>query len=215
MKLKICGLKETGNILNVGALKPDYAGFIFFPGSPRYAGELHPSAVKTLPESTSAVGVFVNAGPSYILEKVQEYGLDHVQLHGDEGPEQCAELNAKVNVIKAFGVNVQFDFRKLKEYEKHCRYFMFDTRTIAYGGSGKKFNWSLLNNYSHEVPFFLSGGIDLEDIYTISAKSRDWNLHAIDVNSRFEHEPGIKNIDKLKQLISILHEPQDDKPVCR
>lgn len=195
MKLKICGMKYANNIQEVAALQPDYLGFIFYEKSPRFFNGKLPE----LPKSIQKVGVFVNASMNDILQKIKEYDLQVVQLHGNETPEICEVLKIiNVAVIKAFSVNDNFDFKILALYESACDYFLFDTKGKYHGGNGTAFNWEILKNYSSKKPFFLSGGIGLEEINKI--KKLHLPIHALDVNSKFEIQPGLKNIQLLKEL---------------
>ena len=175
----------------------DAIGFIFYENSKRYV-QRTPSV-----ERASKVGVFVNASAEEIGNSIQEQSLDAVQLHGDESPKTCASLRGKSKIIKAFGVDPNFDFSKTKDYEKHVDYFLFDTRTKLHGGSGRQFDWSLLSNYEGSIPFFLSGGIDSESIKSLKTLSHA-KLAGVDLNSGFEHSPGDKNISELKQFIKEL-----------
>lgn len=203
VKLKICGMKVPENILQVTALQPDYMGFIFYKASKRYVDVLSAEFVKTLPMAIKKTGVFVDEDVDVILKLVVTYGLGAVQLHGSESSQYCAELKQKlpaaVEVIKAFGIDEQFDFAQLEAYVPYADYFLFDTQTPAHGGSGKTFNWNLLSRYTLDKPYFLSGGIGLESAEELE-KINDKRLYAIDVNSRFELEPGLKNIDKLNDF---------------
>lgn len=200
MNLKVCGLKDPENIKQVAELKPDYMGFIFYPESKRFAGE--DFVMPFISSDIKKVGVFVNASATYIIDKVDKYKLDLIQLHGDEKPEFCEVLNHLIPVVKAFGVDESFDFKLLDSYKNCCSYFLFDTKTSEYGGSGKQFDWTLLKGYDNSTPFFLSGGIGLEEIKKL--KIGKLKNYGIDVNSRFEIEPGIKDIDKLKNINSAL-----------
>ena len=200
MKLKICGMKIEKNIVDIGNLQPDYMGFIFYVRSKRYVGNLLTKEIlNNLPENVKKVAVFVNAERQFILDVVKEYKFDYVQLHGHESAVLCKFLHKKVNIIKAFRVDDLFDFSVLKPYQTYCTYFLFDTKAGKFGGTGKKFHWEVLNNYDQEIPFFLSGGIGLEDIEEIKTLTK-LNIHAIDVNSRFEIEPGRKDVKMIKQL---------------
>jgi len=191
MKLKVCGMKHTDNILEVAALVPDFMGFIFYKGSKRYVGEGFEMPV--LPASISRVGVFVDETMETVVAMVEMYGLEYVQLHGTESEKYCKKLSDRVKVIKAFGVDEGFDFALTEKYEDSCEYFLFDTKTTDHGGSGKKFNWEVLNNYHGRKEYFLSGGLD-------SAYTAGLTPFAVDVNSMFEIEPGLKDIQKLKLL---------------
>ncbi|MCG2612438.1 phosphoribosylanthranilate isomerase [Flavobacterium sp. SM15] len=195
MKLKICGMKYLSNIQEIATLQPDYLGFIFYEKSPRFfSGEL-----PILPKSIQKVGVFVNAYLDDILDKIQRYNLQLVQLHGNESPEFCKLFqHLNIKVIKVFSVDDTIDFQSITPYETVCDYFLFDTKGQYHGGNGTPFNWQILKNYPSKKPFFLSGGIGLENIRTI--QHLNLPIHAIDVNSKFELEPGLKNTQLLKQL---------------
>lgn len=192
MKLKICGMKYPKNILEVGSLLPDYIGFIFWGKSARFFDGIIPE----LPNSIQKVGVFVNENLETILEKVKKHDLQLVQLHGSESVQFCTSLKTKnIKIIKVFSVNDGFDFEIIKEFENVCDYFMFDTKGKLPGGNGITFDWDILKKYNSNKPFFLSGGIGIEDIEKI--KNLNLPIHAIDVNSKFEIESGLKNIELL------------------
>lgn len=200
MLLKVCGLKNPKNIKEVAAMKPDFMGFIFYPLSKRFVGE--DFVMPTISSEIKKVGVFVNASASHIIEKTNEYKLDLIQLHGDEKPNFCEVLNHIVPVIKAFGVDEEFDFEVLESYKNTCTYFLFDTKTTKYGGSGNTFNWKILEKYDCGLPFFLSGGIGEEEFENLKMrKFENEKMYVIDVNSKFEIEPGIKDIKKLEKCI--------------
>lgn len=201
MKIKVCGMKYAENIQAVAELKPDFMGFIFYDRSPRFAlTELGQAQISNLPEKITRVGVFVDEGLSDVLQICSEYGISTVQLHGTESPEFCRSLKKTgLEIIKAFGVDERFDFGITNAYAKVIDCFLFDTKSLAHGGSGKKFDWSLIKRYESDIPYFLSGGIGLEHLNEIK-KMNDDRLLAIDVNSRFEIKPGIKNINTLQTL---------------
>ncbi len=213
LNIKVCGMKAPENIKQLIDIQPDYIGFIFYPKSKRYAGDsLQQETIQSIPASIKKVGVFVNESVENIEKRIQDYRLDFVQLHGDESIVFCRKLYAeKVQIIKTFQVYKDFDFNILDGYKEYCKYFLFDTQTPLYGGSGHKFDWQLLKNYDNEKPFFLSGGIDLDDADKI-VNIQNLNIHAIDINSKFEIEPGLKNIEKIKRFINyfteIRREPQ-------
>ncbi|MEO6901925.1 MAG: phosphoribosylanthranilate isomerase [Bacteroidia bacterium] len=200
MKVKVCGLKYKDNIQKILNLKPDYVGFIFYAKSKRFVGE----NVELPPISSDIkkVGVFVNANENYILDKINKYKLDIVQLHGEESPQFCERIKLTTEVIKAFGINEDFDFKKLEDYKTSCNYFLFDTKTPDFGGSGEQFNWELLKKYTAQLPFFLSGGVALNNIKDILLlKAQLPYLYAIDVNSKFEIVPAIKDVEMINKLI--------------
>jgi len=196
MKWKVCGLRD--NIEEVLVLKPDYAGFIFYPKSPRFVGLNFKMPV--IPHEVKKVGVFVNENPESVLKTSKKYHLDFVQLHGSELVEDCLFLKKNgVGVIKAISIADSSDFNTTFQYRDAVDYFLFDTKTEAYGGSGKRFEWRLLDHYSMEKQYFLSGGIDLDAIGEIM-KIKSHLLLAIDVNSRFEVKPGMKDLKRLKEI---------------
>jgi len=194
MKLKICGMKYPDNILEVGSLLPDYMGFIFWEKSARYFDGIIPE----LPKSIRKVGVFVNETLEIILDKTKKYDLQAVQLHSQESVEFCSELKVKfgssIEIIKVFSADENFDFSVLKPYESVCDYFLFDTKGKLPGGNGTIFDWRILENYPSTKPFFLSGGIGIEELDSIKKISKtNLPIYAIDINSKFEIEPGLKN----------------------
>lgn len=202
MLIKICGLKYPENIQAVSALKPDFMGFIFYPKSPRYADPLDIKTLEALPPTIKKIGVFVNEDIENILTIAYKYKLDGLQLHGTELVDMCRKLK-KLGylVIKAFPIAEAYNFKVTKAYEGVCDYFLFDTKTDAYGGSGVKFNWQILKEYKGETPFFLSGGIAVDDAEAIR-KIEHPLFAGIDLNSKFELKPGLKNISLLKEFIS-------------
>jgi len=204
MKLKICGMKYHDNILKVAALKPNYLGFIFYDKSPRFVTEPLPEISKNIKK----VGVFVNSTIETIITIINNYDLQAVQLHGQETPEFCQKLQKKqIDIIKVFSIKDQFDFNQLSAFENLVDYFLFDTKGPNPGGNGYCFDWSILNQYNSKTPYFLSGGIGLDDIKSIqNFKNSPAAQHcfAIDVNSKFELKPAYKDDVKLKQLMQQL-----------
>lgn len=209
LKLKVCGMKYPDNIRQVAALGPHYMGFIFYPPSSRYmAQELPPEALQGQTAGIQRVGVFVNADTAEILRQARAYQLQAIQLHGQETPAQCRQLRqAGLQVIKVFSVGNAFDFSRLQVYKLHCDFFLFDTKGKLPGGNGLSFNWNILKDYDNELPFFLSGGIELAHIGQLQ-QLRGLRLHALDINSRFESSPGRKQPEKIKQLIEKLESIQ-------
>ncbi len=206
MKLKICGMKYPNNILEVGSLLPDYMGFIFWDKSARYFDGTLP----TLPKTIKKTGVFVNASQDEILEKVTKYDLQAVQLHGHESVIFCQELKNNLaknsEIIKVFSLDEAFDFNQLEPFETVCDYFLFDTKGKLPGGNGTTFDWKVLEQYPSQKPFFLSGGIGLDEIDLVKQILKtDLPIYAIDVNSKFEIEAGLKDkekLDRFKQKIN-------------
>lgn len=237
MKIKVCGLRDPENIKAVTALKPDLIGFICYGRSPRYVTELSADLLDSLPADIVRTGVFVNESFDNIVDKITEFDLGAVQLHGDEGVWVCdalknkeqiivtrgtdvtadgmrledrssettrtVQLNKYVTVIKAFGIDDSFDFGRLNDYADSVDYFLFDTKTSGYGGSGKTFDWAILDNYKLDKPFLLSGGISLDNLAQIKQIDHP-AFYGVDLNSKFEIEPGFKDIEKLEQAFKIL-----------
>ena len=209
MKLKVCGMREAENISQLLELQPDYMGMIFYSKSSRnVADESHAAYVRQL-SAVKKVGVFVNAELAFMLAKIRDFGLDLIQLHGSESPAICQQLmNTGCKLIKVFSVGDGFDFVQLKPYEPYVDYFLFDTKGKLPGGNGVVFNWEILKDYPSDIPFFLSGGIGLENVAEIS-QDKFPKLHAIDVNSRFELSPALKDIELLSQLKKIMQDGQN------
>jgi len=206
MKVKVCGMRDFQNIFEIVAARPDYLGFIFYTGSKRYVGnELSRSMLEAIPERIMKTGVFVNSTYDDIIRSVRAVQLNMIQLHGDEPVSFCERLKkSNVPIIKAFRIDSEFDFETLAPYSEACQYFLFDTQTDAYGGSGQKFDWSQLDAYKGTTPFFLSGGISINDIEKIKQLNHP-KLHAVDVNSQFEIVPGLKNVELVKRFIKQLN----------
>lgn len=204
MKLKVCGMREPDNIAALSALQPDYMGFIFWAPSSRYVSETTP----VLDKSIKKTGVFVDASVDYIQSSISTHQLQAVQLHGEETPSYCQLVQGfGVEVIKAFSVKDVFDFSMLEAYENSCDFFLFDTKGALPGGNGYTFDWSLLKENPSQKPFFLSGGIGLENTQEIKELlNTDLPLYAIDVNSKFEVAPGLKKIEELTQFKNELYE---------
>ncbi|GET32979.1 N-(5'-phosphoribosyl)anthranilate isomerase [Prolixibacter bellariivorans] len=207
MKIKVCGMRETENIRQLVELGPDYIGFIFYPTSKRYVGEqIAPEAVDLVPTFIQKVGVFVDEPFESLLEQFRNNKLELVQLHGNELPEYSARLKQLgIPVIKVFSVGNDFDFTKTAPYTGNCDFFLFDTKGELLGGTGRKFNWELLDAYTGETPFFLSGGIGPTDAEIISNLQHP-RLYGVDVNSGFETEPALKNIEALKRFIATIRQ---------
>lgn len=199
-------MKYLENIQEVAALQPDYLGFIFYEKSKRNFEGIIPE----IPNSIKKTGVFVNESIENIKTKVSKYDLDAIQLHGDETVEYISkltqELNAQIEIIKVFGIKDQFDFEILRPYEEVVDYFLFDTKGKERGGNGITFDWTVLKNYTLTKPFFLSGGIGLEQVKEIQEiRKSNLPIYALDVNSQFEMNSGLKSVSKLKQFKSELN----------
>ncbi len=199
MIVKVCGLKFENQIGELDQSKHiDWLGFIFYKASNRY---IESSSFNL--KSSKKVGVFVNEELESILKIAEENKLDILQLHGDETVELCRALKSKYMLIKAFGIDEEFDFKRLANYEEEVDYFLFDTKTKDYGGSGKVFDWSILEKYILNIPFLLSGGISIESLDSIKSFKHK-SFIGIDLNSGFENEPGDKNIELVKTFLKQL-----------
>jgi phosphoribosylanthranilate isomerase len=207
--VKICGMLETENIIAAAELKPDFMGFIFYPDSPRFAGDLlNPEILSTLPAEIRKTGVFVNTEFNEISETVEKYSLNVVQLHGDETPELCSRIkDTGIEVIKVFNIRESMSFAMYKDFIYSTDYFLFDAITVKHGGSGQKFDWKLIKKYETGNPFFLSGGISPLDTDNIAGITSSL-FYGIDLNSRFEIKPGLKDIEKLKKFINEIRHKQ-------
>ena len=212
VKLKICGMKFPENIQEIALLEPDFLGFIFYENSVRNYTE---NTIVSIPNSINKVGVFVNERPEKIIKTIQKYDLNIIQLHGKETESYCLELINQLNhnqlntkIIKSFSADDYFVFQTLNDYQM-VDYFLFDTKGKLPGGNGTKFNWKVLDKYHLEKPYFLSGGIGLDDVKSIKEFIKtpaSKYCFALDVNSQFEIEAGLKNKEKLHQFKTQLYE---------
>ncbi len=206
MKVKICGLTQKSQVEALAKMGVHYAGFIFYPKSPRYV--LHSMTepeIKSIEGHIQKVGVFVNEQLEHLIELIGSCGLDIVQLHGDESLDYCKAASQYARVIKAFQVKNQTEMEeKIIQYRDCVDLFLFDTPSPKYGGTGEKFDWNTIANMEIGKPFLLSGGISDKDV-DILVKFNSFpvakDLHAIDLNSRFEIQPGVKNIDVLDTFL--------------
>ena len=198
MIVKVCGMRDAENIRQLEALGIDWMGMIFWPKSKRYVS----TPPVYLPQHVRKVGVFVDASLDAIRQYVEDYQLDIIQLHGQESPETLKVLKP-LKLIKAFNIATPEDLQKTVAYEGLADYFLFDTKGKSVGGNGEKFDWSVLDSYQGETPFLLSGGIGSEDAQDIKSFHHPKCI-GIDLNSRFETEPGLKDITKLKQFLEAI-----------
>jgi phosphoribosylanthranilate isomerase len=203
MNIKVCGITQLKQLQQLDGMDIDFAGLIFHKASARYVGDkLAMEDVAALDLDLKKVGVFVDADFDTVLKAIDDYALDAVQLHGDETPYQCEELSVHTEVIKVFSIG---DERKdidelIADYDDVCDYYLFDTSVQgARGGTGKKFDWKKLSKAKIEKPFFLSGGIELEDAVKLKAIKHP-DLYGVDINSRFEKEPGVKDMARVLQF---------------
>jgi phosphoribosylanthranilate isomerase len=203
MNIKVCGITEMKQLQQLEGLDFDFAGLIFYKDSPRYVGEkLSKKEVKKADFDLKKTGVFVNPEMIDVLDAIDDYGLQVVQLHGDESPEMCEDLSGEVEVIKAFRITGEEDIDKLvSPYDAVCDYYLFDTGGLkeSFGGTGKQFDWGILTKAKIEKPFFLSGGIGPEDAVKVKNFQHP-DFFGIDINSKFETAPGVKDMAKLLQF---------------
>jgi phosphoribosylanthranilate isomerase len=205
MQLKVCGITNTLTIRELIPLDIARLGFIFYHKSARYVyGKLIEEGLNEIPGHIKKTGVFVNAEIAEIEQIVESYHLDSMQLHGDESPDFCKHFRPKTEVIKTISIKDKSSFEKARLYMDSCDLFLFDTQSEHYGGTGKSFDWQWLEAYTLNKPFYLSGGISLEN-FTDIKKIRHPQLLGIDINSKFETAPGIKDIEKIKQLIHLMN----------
>jgi phosphoribosylanthranilate isomerase len=203
--VKVCGMKNRENIHALIHLNPDFIGYIFYPNSPRY---IEPSIAHSLtervPSAVKKVGVFVNSSIEEIIEKFINLRLDCVQLSGHESLSLVKRLNhANIPIIKAVHIHEIEDLEKAHEFSPFISKFLFDTKTETFGGSGLKFDWNILNAYTGDVPFFLSGGIGPQDVDDILS-FRHPKFEGVDINSKFEIEPGLKNIQLIQSFLTTI-----------
>ena len=206
MKIKVCGMKYSGNIEELSFLLPDYMGFIFYEKSKRFVENLNPEVLLSIPETVKKTGVFVNETREEIEKMIRLYQLQAIQLHGEESPEFCRYFKETgLEVIKAISIVTKDDLQKMNNYSFSgcCDYFLFDTKTALYGGSGKRYDWEILHNYAENIPFFLSGGIGPDDLPRLASFHHPL-LYGIDLNSKFENEDTSKNIPQLENFMTQL-----------
>ena len=199
-KVKVCGMRDADNIREVEMLGIDMMGFIFWPKSSRYVSK-RPAY---LPQKCKRVGVFVDEDMETIKKIADDYALDFIQLHGHESPEQISHLSLLTphsSLIKAFNIATKEDLDATVPYEGLVDYFLFDTKGKSVGGNGEKFDWRVLEAYNGDTPFLLSGGIGPDDAERVRSFHHPKCI-GIDLNSRFEIEPGIKDIVKLKTFLN-------------
>lgn len=208
MLIKVCGITSIEQLKDLHSLGVDYAGLIFYPHSPRCVDKhkLKASALREHQISIKKIGVFVNEQEESLVRLVDEWGLEMVQLHGEETPAYCERISKQVKVIKAFRLGADCDIESMvSPFTEVVDYFLFDTMGEKYGGTGKQFDWNLVSNAALNKPYFLSGGIGAEldkDLKKFAGTQKDF--HAVDVNSRFEVSPGIKNMGLIRDFVHSL-----------
>jgi phosphoribosylanthranilate isomerase len=208
MRVKVCGITQQEQLVQLPATGATFAGLIFYPKSPRYVlRQMTTNQIKK-ENNVNKVGVFVNASVEEVLHMVDECRLHMVQLHGDETPRYCEKIADYISVVKAFRISDSDNIGwRIKDYMEVCDMFMFDTEGAGYGGTGKKFNWQKLHDVAVGKPYFLSGGIEPDDVEKLKAFSKlpeAKGLFAIDINSKFEFLPGVKDMEKIKKFIQQL-----------
>jgi phosphoribosylanthranilate isomerase len=203
MNIKVCGITQLKQVQQLEGLDIDFVGFIFDKDSPRYVeGKLDKKEIKKADYDMKKVGVFVNPSYSDILDAIEDYGLDVVQLHGEETPEFCSDLNEDVEVIKVFHIDesVKDIDALVAPYDEACDYYLFDTKSGSQkGGTGKQFDWAVIEKSKIEKPFFLSGGIGIEDVKRIKAFKHP-DFYGVDINSKVEKAPGEKDMSLVLQF---------------
>lgn len=200
MKVKVCGMRDPSQIVRLDAMGVDFIGLIFHPESPRYLGDNSPVIS---PAKASLTGVFVRSSTDEILITASKFGLNTVQLHGGQNVETCEKLKkAGLQLIKVFHPSVE-GFNKTEAFAHCTDYLLFDSGNSGSGGSGKKFDWKKLDQYTGKTPFLLGGGIGYDDLGDI-LQIRHSAFAGVDLNSKFELVPGIKNLDLIKQFINNL-----------
>lgn len=203
MNIKVCGITELKQLQQLDGLDIDFAGLIFYPESPRYVGDKLPKReVKKADFDLKKVGVFVNPEMIDVLDAIDDFGLEVVQLHGDESAGMCEDLSSEVEVIKAFRITGDENIDELiAPYDAVCDYYLFDTGGLkeSFGGTGKQFDWGILTKAKIEKPFFLSGGIGVQDASRIKA-FKHLDFFGVDINSQFETAPGVKDMSKVLQM---------------
>jgi phosphoribosylanthranilate isomerase len=209
MQIKICGMRDAQNIKELLALNPDFIGFIFYPASKRYITIDEYLSLDLDTRFTKKVGVFVNEDIKKVISIATLAEINYLQLHGDESVEYCEQLKyLDFKIIKAFGIDEHFDFQILNAYDEVCDYFLFDTKTKDFGGSGITFDWNILNNYTLNKKIFLSGGLNIEHIKQIKQLNFADKIFALDFNSQLEISPSNKDIKKCEALINAIHQLQ-------
>jgi len=209
MRIKVCGMTDMDQVHQLDELGVEFCGFIFYPKSPRYVFKHAPaSQIKRIKGNINKVGVFVNTSADDILKTVDDCGLYLVQLHGDESPRECEKISSYITTVKAFRLSEDDNILwKVKDYQEVADMFMFDTEGAGYGGTGKKFNWEILKGLDIRKPFVLSGGIQPEDAGKLKEFMQDpvaKDLFSVDINSKFEISPGIKDMEKIKPFVTAI-----------
>lgn len=205
--IKVCGMREGQNIREVEQLGVNMIGLIFYPQSPRCVCK----APDYLPQQAMRIGVFVDENREYVQVIANRFALDYVQLHGNESPEYCLVLQLSgLKVIKNFSIATEKDLEHTEQYEGLCDYFLFDTKCDTFGGSGKQFDWHILHYYKGKTPFILSGGISLYSIQTLKSFNHP-RLAGYDINSRFETEPGKKDVKRVATFVKQIKDYEQNK----
>jgi len=208
MRVKVCGITDAEQLADLHNAGATFGGLIFYPKSPRYVLRHMTTSQVKKENNVNKVGVFVNATVEEVLHMVDECRLHMVQLHGDESPRYCEKIADYISVVKAFRVSETDNIGwRIQEYMNVCDMFMFDTEGAGYGGTGKKFDWGKLKDVAVGKPYFLSGGIeptDVDKLKLFAMQPEAKALFAVDINSKFETSPGIKDMEKVKTFIQAL-----------
>jgi phosphoribosylanthranilate isomerase len=204
MIVKVCGLRDKDNIKDICASDIQMVGLNFYPLSSRFIASYDENSISAIPNYIKKVGVFVNGDIQFVKDKISTYQLDYVQLHGDEDIAYCKEISQSCRVIKVFRIDDSFDWSIVSDYTKISEYFLFDTKTPAFGGSGKKFSWGNLDNYEEATPFLLSGGIGPSDAMIVN-QFQHTQFAGIDINSKFELAPAVKSKQLVDTFLTVLN----------
>ena len=201
-RIKVCGITDENNFSELKKYQIDYFGFIFYEKSPRYI--LNNPDHAFIKNIKNKVAVFVDENIDTVIGIMEKYDFSYVQLHGNEGSDYCMKLKRKgIKIIKSYLIRTQEDFHCIKLDRESADYFLFDYKSDKYGGSGKTFNWEILNNKDFDKPFFLSGGLSLDNLNNINMINDNEKLYGLDLNSKFEKSPGLKDIEKIGKLFNL------------
>lgn len=209
VRIKVCGVTFPAQLEELDEMGVDLAGFIFYSKSPRYmVNKIPADYLRKFRGRIAKVGVFVNMPYEELMRTVEDYRLDMVQLHGDEIPRYCEQVSNYITVVKAFRLSENDPIEWMaKPYDEACDMYMFDTLGAGYGGTGKKFDWNVLKNITINKLFFLSGGIEPADVEKLKAFAKEEiakKIFAVDINSKFETSPGVKDIEKVREFVEEL-----------
>ena len=201
-RIKVCGITDENNFSELKKYHIDYFGFIFYKKSPRYI--LNNPDHAFIKNIKNKVAVFVDENIDTVISTLEKYDFSYVQLHGNESRDYCMKLKKKgIKIIKSYLIRTQEDFHSMKLDKESADYYLFDYKSDKYGGSGKTFNWEILNNKDFDKPFFLSGGLSLDNLNNLNMINDNEMLYGLDLNSKFEKSPGLKDVEKIGKLFNL------------